>query len=224
MHAQVDPTSRRTPPRPAAAQAARPPGWLRALPNILTVCRLGMAAAFPFVAPLVRLPLALAAGISDALDGWIARRFGVQTKIGALLDGIADKAFVLAVLGTLLAHGEVAWWQVLLVLLRDIVVAVTFTSALLHRQVDVWEHVGARLPGKLTTTALFAWFVTLLVGALQGIEPFLFWASAVFSLWAAIDYGLRGHRALAAHRAARRAAGHPYPELFGAPDRESQAR
>ncbi|MDJ0521226.1 MAG: CDP-alcohol phosphatidyltransferase family protein [Planctomycetota bacterium] len=206
MPADVETRSRRPAAATTPAPAPRAPGWLRALPNVLTVLRLGMAAAFPFVAPIWRLPLALAAGISDALDGWIARRFHAQTKIGALLDGIADKAFVLAVLGTLFVHAEVAWWEALLVLLRDVVVAVAFTSALLHHQVDVWEHVEARLPGKLTTAFLFAWFVALLWPGLAGLEPWLFWAAAACSLWAAVDYGLRAHLTLAANRAARRAA------------------
>lgn len=190
----------RTTPPAAPAAPTRAPGWLRVLPNILTVLRLGMAAAFPFVAPIWRLPLALAAGISDALDGWIARRFDAQTQIGALLDGVADKALVLAVLGTLLAHGEVAWWRVLLVLARDIVVAGALTSALLHRTVKAREHVSARLPGKATTAVLFAWFVALLVADLHGVEPYLFWAAAAFSVWAAIDYGLSGARALREQR------------------------
>jgi len=188
---------------PSAAPAAPAAGWLRALPNALTTLRLALAAAFPFVSGGWRLPCALAAGLSDFLDGWIARRFHLQSRVGALLDGVADKAFVLAVIGTLLVHADVAWWQAALVLARDVVVLVTFTSALLHRQVDVWEHVTARFPGKLTTALVFPWFVTLLVGALAALEPFVFWAAAASSVWAAVDYGLRGHRTLAAARAAR---------------------
>ena len=70
---------------PAGGTRARAaaPAWLRALPNVLTVLRIGMALAFPFVATSWRLALALAAGISDALDGWLARRFNAQTKLGA---------------------------------------------------------------------------------------------------------------------------------------------
>lgn len=209
MPAPLESHRRNAAPARAPGEAVRTPGWLRATPNILTVLRIGMALAFPFATAPWRLALALGAGISDALDGWIARRFNAQTKLGALLDGVADKLFVLAVLGTLLVHAEVAWWQALLVLLRDIVVGITFTSALLHHQVDVWEHVGARLPGKLTTAFLFPWFVTLLVPALHAVEHWLFWAAAASSLWAACDYGLRGHRTLAARRAARKRATAP---------------
>ncbi len=189
------------PERPEAAPRAA--AWIRALPNTLTVLRLAMAAAFPFLPAGWRLPVALAAGISDFLDGWIARRFHAQTHIGALLDGVADKGFVLAALGTLVVHGDALWWHAALLLLRDAVVLVTFTSALLHHQLDAMAHVHARFPGKVTTALLFGWFVTVLLPAVASLEPYLFWAAAAASLWAACDYGTRAAHALRAQRAAR---------------------
>jgi cardiolipin synthase (CMP-forming) len=61
----------------------------------------------------------VAAGISDALDGFIAKRFDQRTRIGALLDPAADKAMLVSVYLTLgLAH-QLSTWLVLLVIFRD---------------------------------------------------------------------------------------------------------
>ena len=164
---------------------------MRALPNLLTVLRLGLAAVFPFAPPGWGLAIVLAAGCSDVLDGWIARRFGATSVVGALLDGIADKAFVITVLGTLLGRGEIAWWQAGLVLVRDATVAVTFLYVLWRRAWEALPHMDARLPGKLTTTVLFAWFVALLAKPLEALIGPLFVLGAAASVWAGVDYAVR---------------------------------
>jgi len=73
---------------------------IRHVPNALSVLRLGFAVAFPFVPESWWIALVLAAGFSDWLDGWIARRFQATSWIGGLLDGVSDKAFVLSALFT----------------------------------------------------------------------------------------------------------------------------
>jgi phosphatidylglycerophosphate synthase len=161
------------------------------VPNALTVLRLVMAGLLPFVAPAWRVPCVLVAGVSDALDGWVARRFHATSVLGALLDGVADKAFVLAALVTLWHLHDVAWWQAGLLLARDLCVGVTFATVLWHREWSAFAHMAARLPGKLTTMALFAWFVAVLWPRAHAIAPVLFWIAAVCSLWAAVDYGRR---------------------------------
>jgi cardiolipin synthase len=96
---------------------------LRQLPNAITGLRLVMAPVLPglLVSGFYRaaLAVALVAGLSDALDGLIAKRFGWQSRLGSLLDPIADKLMLgLAMLG-------LAWinmlpvWLVGLVLARD---------------------------------------------------------------------------------------------------------
>lgn len=69
----------------------------------------------------------LAAGLSDGLDGLIARRFHAITPLGQLLDGIADKAFVLAAALTLTFVGDI-WWRGCS-MLRDVVAAIALRCA-----------------------------------------------------------------------------------------------
>ncbi len=81
---------------------------LRQLPNLLSAARLPLAAAFPFAGPEGRVALIAAAVISDFLDGHLARRWNAHSTLGRLLDPLADKAFVLVLVVTLLAEGALA--------------------------------------------------------------------------------------------------------------------
>lgn len=101
---------------------------MRQLPNIISCLRIAL------VVPLVvvvlaadfeaALWIAMAAGISDALDGFLARRFGWRSRLGAFLDPAADKLLLVAVFLTLAEIGELAWALALLVLARDLVIVI----------------------------------------------------------------------------------------------------
>lgn len=64
----------------------------------------------------------VAAGISDGIDGFIAKRFDRRTKLGALLDPIADKSLLVAVYITLGIAGHLPAWLVILVVFRDFLI------------------------------------------------------------------------------------------------------
>ncbi|MSO77069.1 MAG: CDP-alcohol phosphatidyltransferase family protein [Alphaproteobacteria bacterium] len=62
------------------------------------------------------------AGVSDAVDGVLARRWGWRTKLGSYLDPLADKALVVSVYVTLGLHQHLPAWLVILVVFRDMVI------------------------------------------------------------------------------------------------------
>src|SRR5215475_15328482 len=62
------------------------------------------------------------AGVSDALDGFIAKRFDRRTRLGALLDPVADKVLLVSVYVTLGIAGQLWAWLVVLVVFRDIMI------------------------------------------------------------------------------------------------------
>lgn len=64
----------------------------------------------------------VAAGISDALDGFIAKRFNRRTRLGALLDPLADKVLLVSVYVTLGIAGQLWAWLVVLVVFRDLMI------------------------------------------------------------------------------------------------------
>jgi len=173
------------------SETSSPRSWIRAVPNALTVLRLGLAAWFPFSPPQFRLAIVVAAGLSDLLDGYIARRFHAETPLGALLDRIADKGFVVTVLLTWVWEGELQLWQVLLVMARDLLVGALALVAILRRDWSAFGRMQVRMPGKVTTALLFLWFGSLLVPWARPAEPVLFWCAAAASVAAALDYGGR---------------------------------
>lgn len=66
--------------------------------------------------------LFIAAGVSDGIDGFIAKRFQLRSELGALLDPIADKALLMGVYATLGVTGGLPIWLVILVVARDIMI------------------------------------------------------------------------------------------------------
>ncbi len=96
------------------------------LPNLITVLRL---CAVPITVWLIlqhRLDLAfglfVAAGVSDAVDGWLARVRDARSALGALLDPVADKALLVSVYVTLAAIGVLPDWLAILVVFRDLLI------------------------------------------------------------------------------------------------------
>ena len=103
------------------------------------------------------------ASISDALDGFIAKRFNLQTELGAYLDPIADKALLVSVFITLGQAGYLSSWLVLLVVFRDSLILVgAFLYHLIHQNLRM----EPLLISKTNTAAQF--ILVILVLGLHG--------------------------------------------------------
>lgn len=103
------------------------------LPNGLTALRvlavpfLGLVLVAAGDSPggrLAALALFLGASVTDAVDGWLARRWGQCTELGALVDPLADKALVGTALLCLSGLGLVPWWATVPILAREVAVTV----------------------------------------------------------------------------------------------------
>jgi Phosphatidylglycerophosphate synthase len=70
------------------------------IPNILSICRIGFSVILPFITgnSLLFLIVYLLSGITDVADGYIARKYGWTSRMGALLDSLADTVFYLILL------------------------------------------------------------------------------------------------------------------------------
>lgn len=162
---------------------------VRGIPNMLSTARLLLACLFPFSQEQEWIWLILAAGASDFLDGWIARRWRLASWQGGLLDAIADKLFVLSVLVTFILSGKIALLWIPLVIARDLTVTAIAMYAFLCRYWASFREMEARLSGKLATGGQFLLFMTVALAPAY-IEQVL-WVSVLFSLLAALDYGMR---------------------------------
>ena len=155
------------------------------VPNALSIARLPLAAAFPFVDSAVwRAIIIVTAAASDFADGWWARRREVQpTRLGAILDPVTDRIFVLTALIVLALEHIATWPQLLLLLLRDIYVS---AGALLLVALRVRVELKARFPGKVATTLqLLAMLALLLTPRFANLVVL---ATAAAGLWAIVDY------------------------------------
>ena len=96
------------------------------LPNLFTLARLMLA---PFIAYDIlhnhnsrAIVLLFAAGFTDVIDGFLARRYGESTRVGAYFDPIADKILLGVIYICLGVAGAIPWWMVALVFGRDVLI------------------------------------------------------------------------------------------------------
>lgn len=177
---------------------------LAVVPNILSALRLALAAWFPFAPLSCRLAILITAGLTDFADGYIARRYRVTSWVGGLLDAIADKLFVLSVLLTFTVGDELRWWQALLLLTRDFAVGFIAAYAAAAGKWYAFRHMSARLPGKLTTAALFLFFILAVTLPARGpAMQAAFVTTASLSVLAAVDYLLQFFHARRLDRTAK---------------------
>jgi len=83
--------------------------------------------------------LFLLAGVSDAVDGFIAKRFDMRTRIGALLDPVADKTLLVSIYVTLGVAGQLPNWLVILVVSRDLMIVGGFLIGQLLAEQRNWQ-------------------------------------------------------------------------------------
>lgn len=165
------------------------------LPNLLSIARL-VAAPFVFVLLWKQywgwgLLLLLLAALTDALDGFFARQFGMASHSGEVLDPIADKALLSGAFLAMVLNGAVENWLAILVIGRDVLI-VLLGGALIRAT-------GRRFPPSIwgkASTIFQALFILALVGTLASAVPSVLlttlkWGTAALTAWSGIDYARR---------------------------------
>jgi len=149
----------------------------------LTLARLPLAVAFPLTSDASwRLAILGVAAVTDLLDGPIARRFG-GSRFGAVLDPVADKLFMAAAFGVVAFSGRLEWYEIVGVLLRDIVATAAFlVTVVSHRP----RAIPARLGGKAVTVAQMLTLLAFLLDTPR-LRP-MAWATTAIALYAIWDY------------------------------------
>ena len=172
--------------------------YMKNLPNILTVCRIGVVplliVLLCFHSPLPRALAALLfilASITDYLDGYLARKYNVISSIGKLLDPMADKLLVTSALIMLIPvkAGAVPAWMVVIILGRDIMVTSLRGVASAEGVVIQAEELGKYK----TTLQVFALSGLILHYPYLSIDfhlggMYFLWASLLLSIWSGVSY------------------------------------
>jgi len=135
--------------------------------------------------------------ISDALDGFMARRFNQKTELGAIIDPIADKlliitAFIcLSLSKSIPEHLKLPAWLPIIVISRDIIIVL---GAVLVHVIKESIRIIPTLWGKITT---FLQMLTILAVLIKFPYSFIIWNLAgIFTVISGIDYIVRGSRLL----------------------------
>lgn len=132
--------------------------------------------------PLAALGVAAVAGATDGLDGFLARRFGWQSRLGGILDPLADKLLLDAGFVTLAMVGALPAWLAVLVVGRDLVI---LAGALAwHLLIGPFNAVPSRLSKLATAAQLSLVLVVLMVaaGLLPSLAGRLQWLTAAVAL------------------------------------------
>ena len=137
----------------------------RHLPNAISIMRMLLVVPAGWLlwqsAVAEALVLIAIAGISDAVDGLLARRYNWRTRLGAIADPAADKLLSLVVFVVLAVQGHVPWWLLGLVVGRDLVIVI---GAMAYRQVLGNFDVQPTLLSKVNTGLQVVMLVLVVVG------------------------------------------------------------
>ncbi|WP_303900951.1 CDP-alcohol phosphatidyltransferase family protein [Thiohalomonas denitrificans] len=174
----------------------------KAIPNLITLFRILLV--IPLIGLLINrqygmvLGLFAVAGASDALDGFLARRFGWSSRLGALLDPLADKLLMVSSYITMGLLGMLPAWLVILVILRDIVIvsgatAYQFLIGRVEMEPTLISKANTALQVLLVLLVLFSLAMQALPEAM--IDGMVL-AVAVTTVWSGLKYvGIWGRRA-----------------------------
>ena len=181
------------------------------LPNAITLLRMGLAVPLAWLILAgdysLALVVALLAGGSDAVDGWLAKRFGWDTWLGGVIDPMADKLMLVAAFTALTLRDASPTWLFVLVLARDLVIV---AGAVAYHNLVGRLDARPTLLSKFTTLLQILYVLALLVylSAAPAWPPLLIpalgWLVAAVTLASGLDYIVRwGARARATVREAR---------------------
>jgi cardiolipin synthase len=180
------------------------------LPNLLTFLRL---VSLPFLVMTIlegrhglALVIFLAAAITDIVDGYLARHFGMGSPLGAYLDPIADKLFLVSsfVVFALRATPSVIHvpiWLLVLTIFRDVLILVI--SLVMYLALGIREFPPSVL-GKLTTFSEICTIVAILLVNVGALPVFVargfFYVVSALAVGSGLHYVLRSSRGIARHK------------------------
>lgn len=150
--------------------------------DLLSVVRVPLAVAFPLVSSDWRLVILAIAGATDLLDGPLARRFG-PSALGSIIDPVADKLFMASAFGVVALSGRLEAYEIVGVLLRDIVATAAFVATLFSKRPRA---IPARAGGKAVTVAQVLTLLAFLTDS-PLLQP-MAWATTAIAIYAIWDY------------------------------------
>lgn len=167
------------------------------IPNVLSFLRLLGIPLFLWLvlgpqADVAAFAVLVVAGVTDYLDGLVARMTGQYSRLGAILDPLADRLYIAATLIGLLLRDFIPWWLVIALILRELMLLALLPALRARGRVAL----PVTLVGKAATFCLLWGLPTLLLSTVDGplgsIALVCGWAFTLWGVflywWAGIDY------------------------------------
>ncbi|MDR2012234.1 MAG: CDP-alcohol phosphatidyltransferase family protein [Rhodanobacter sp.] len=177
------------------------------LPNLITVLRIVLVVPLCWLIGVGRyegaLAVAAVAGLSDAVDGWMAKRFGWQSWVGGMLDPLADKLLLTAAFIALALAGVLPAWLTVLVVTRDLVIV--GGAFAYHRLIGRFSAAPSAL-SKGNTTIQIVFVLTELLRMAGWIALSASVQAMMIAIVAAFTFASGAHYVVVWSRRARRAA------------------
>jgi cardiolipin synthase len=149
---------------PTARKSSILNGEVVNIPNLLSFLRIALVPVFLWLLLnemfLSAIFVLMVAGVTDFLDGYIARKLNQITKLGKVLDPVADRLYIFATLLALSVTGNIPWWLAALVISRDVLMLISLPALASLGYATLPVH----LLGKASTFALLYSFPLLLMG------------------------------------------------------------
>ncbi len=176
------------------------------VPNLLSAIRILLVPVFLWLVlvpeeDLMAIGVLVVSGITDYLDGKIARATGTTTRLGAILDPVADRLYILAVVVGLGLRGIIPWWLAVILPMRDVLLF----SLVPFLRTRGFSALPVHFLGKAATAGLLYAFPLLLLGdgdgAVANLARVFGWAFTIWGVglywWAGILYAFQLRRLLA---------------------------
>ena len=164
------------------------------IPNVLTIIRIVLIPVFIALyyrgRPVLAFAVYVAACLTDAADGYLARKLNQVTPFGKLMDPLADKLMQLSMMLCLASTGHMPWWVLIVLLTKEIVMVTGGTLLLKKRDVVVmsnWSGKAATVLLILAIVAIFPWHG---VEAVYRVGHVLLYVGLAVSLFSMVNYGL----------------------------------
>jgi len=176
---------------------------LSSIPNILTIIRLLLVIPLVIILLMEEYAIALTvfviAGLSDGLDGLLAKRFGWTSRFGSIADPLADKLLMISSYFVLCWQAELPWWLFVAILLRDLVIV---GGALSYNHLFGLEEVKPTYLSKLNTFLQILLVVVVIYdlatgSALDVFRQYLLYLVLATTIGSGIQYsGIWGRKAV----------------------------
>lgn len=168
--------------------------------NLVTFARIAMIPLFVYfmsqagrgttmsTASWAALIVYVAATLSDYLDGYLARRLQVITRLGQFLDPLADKFLVGAALVSLIVYRDFPMWAAIVIAVREVAI-VALRSAAMNRGNSMPAGRHAKYKTTVQLVMVLAWLFPT-VGAMKIVQEVLVYVAVAITIWSGLRYAL----------------------------------